>query len=255
MAKQRADTLMVDQGLAPTRARAQALILAGSVVRVVSQQRIDKAGEMVPDDVALGLLGAPMPYVSRGGLKLAQALTHFELNPQGMTCLDVGASTGGFTDCLLQHGARFVYALDVGHNQMAWTLRQDARVRVIERTHVRLAADEVVPEPVHMVVIDVSFISLKQVLPSVTRWAAPGAMLVALIKPQFEVGQGFVGKGGIVTSPEARQRAVTEVTTFAQGLNFELLGVTPSPITGAKGNHEFLMAARFGSQVTSGVIR
>jgi len=245
MAKQRADTLMVDQGLAPTRARAQALILAGSVVRVHSQQRIDKAGEMVSADETLGLLGAPMPYVSRGGIKLAHALDHFNLDVTGHTCLDVGASTGGFTDCLLQRGARYVYALDVGHNQMAWSLRQDDRVRVIERTHVRLAADDVIPELVGAVVIDVSFISLRQVLPSVTRWAAPNALLVALIKPQFEVGPAGIGKGGIVTSEEARQGAVDAVTVAAKALDFTVLGITPSPITGAKGNQEFLMAAHF----------
>lgn len=253
MAKQRADTLLLEQGLAPTRARAQALILAGQVVREANQQRIEKAGEMVPGDTALALLGDPMPYVSRGGLKLACALEHFKLDPTGLTCLDVGASTGGFTDCLLQHGARFVYALDVGHNQMAWTLRQDARVKVIERTHVRLAADDVVPEPVQMVVIDVSFISLVQVLPSITRWAAPHAALVALVKPQFEVGPASVGKGGIVTSPEARQRAIAQVAQTAAELGFEPLGVTPSPITGAKGNHEFLMAARIPHRHMTGV--
>lgn len=255
MARQRADTLLLEQGLAPTRARAQALILAGQVVREANQQRIDKAGEMVPSDVALALIGTPMPYVSRGGLKLARALEHFNLLPTGLTCLDVGASTGGFTDCLLQHGARFVYALDVGHNQMAWTLRQDARVKVIERTHVRLAADDVVPEPVQMVVIDVSFISLVQVLPSVIRWAAPGAALVALIKPQFEVGPRDVGKGGIVTSVEARERAVAQVNQTAADLGLALLGVVPSPITGAKGNHEFLMAARFAPSHNTGVTR
>lgn len=255
MAKQRADIMMVEQGLAPTRARAQALILAGSVVREGNQQRIEKAGEWVPEGTALALLGAPIPYVSRGGLKLQRALQHFHIEAQGLTCLDVGASTGGFTDCLLQHGAHFVYALDVGHNQMAWSLRQDGRVKVIERTHVRKAADDVVPELVQMVVIDVSFISLQQVLPAVTRWAGPSATLVALIKPQFEVGPQAVGKGGIVTSEEARERAVADITACTTNLGLDVLGVIPSPITGAKGNIEFLMAARFAPSHNSGKTR
>lgn len=253
MAKQRADTLMVDQGLAPTRTRAQALILAGAVVRVHNQQRVDKAGEMLQPEVELGLLGTPLPYVSRGGLKLAAALSHFDIDVAEQVCLDVGASTGGFTDCLLQHGACRVYALDVGHNQLAWSLRQDGRVVVIERTHVRLAADDVVPEPVQTVVIDVSFISLRQVLPSVLRWAGPNAALIALIKPQFEVGQAAIGKGGIVTSPEARQRAVDDIVATSQSLGLVVQGVIPSPITGAKGNHEFLMVARFGPTQQPGV--
>lgn len=245
MAKLRADILLVEQGLAATRSRAQAMILAGNVLRADNQQRIDKAGDLLAPDTALAISGQPMPYVSRGGVKLAAALKHFAVDVTDWVCLDVGASTGGFTDCLLQHGAREVYALDVGYGQMAWSMREDARVHVIERCNVRTADDAVVPVPVQAVVIDVSFISLRQVLPSVVRWAGPNALLLALVKPQFEVGRAAVGKGGIVTDALARAQCVAEVAAVAAALGLEVLGTMDSPITGAKGNHEYLLAARF----------
>ena len=252
MAKQRADILLVEQGLASTRSRAQAMILAGNVLRAHDQQRVDKSGDLLAGETVLAISGQPTPYVSRGGLKLAAALSHFAIDPKGMICLDVGASTGGFTDCLLQHGARAVYALDVGYGQIAWSLREDPRVYVIERRNVRTAANDVVPEPVQAVVIDVSFISLRQVLPRVTRWAAPGAVLLALVKPQFEVGRAAVGKGGIVTDGLARARSVAAVAATATTLGLRVQGTMDSPITGAKGNQEYLLAAQFAAVHSSG---
>jgi 23S rRNA (cytidine1920-2'-O)/16S rRNA (cytidine1409-2'-O)-methyltransferase len=235
--------LLVEQGLAPTRSRAQALILAGAVMRG-PDRKVEKPGELVDDGVELSLRGEPLPYVSRGGLKLAAALDAFAVDPAGRTCLDVGASTGGFTDCLLQRGARRVYAVDVGYGQLAWKLRQDPRVVVLERANIRTLDPALVPEPCELVVIDASFISLAIVVPAALRFAGPGATLVALVKPQFEVGPRDVGKGGIVRDPAARERALAEVRATFASLGLEGLDSIDSPIQGAKGNHEFLLRGR-----------
>lgn len=244
-ARQRADVLVVQQGLAPTRAKAQALILAGAIVDRTAERVVDKAGTQLPEGNVLALRHAPLPFVSRGGLKLQAALDAFHVAVEGMHCLDVGASTGGFTDCLLQRGAAAVVALDVGHNQLAYSLRQDPRVLVREHCNVRHAPQDCVPWPVQRVTIDVSFISLRQVLPALPKWLAPGAILVALVKPQFEVGRADVGKGGIVTDPKARARALAEAEACARAVGFRLEGSIPSPITGAKGNQEYLMVVHY----------
>ena len=243
MARQRADVLVVEQGLADSRNRAQALILAGAVMRV-PDQLVDKPGDLLDTSAELYLRGQPLPYVSRGGLKLAAALDTFAIDPRDLVCLDVGASTGGFTDCLLQRGARRVYAVDVGYGQMAWSVRQDPRVVVIERANIRTLAKESVPEPAALVVIDVSFIPLKLVLPAVLPFLAPTARLVALVKPQFEVGREHVGKGGIVRDDEARARALDAVQVRAGELGFLDLRNMDSPIQGAKGNREYLLTGR-----------
>lgn len=239
--KTRLDRLLVDRGLVESRERGHALILAGNVL--VNGQRQDKAGALVPEDSDLRLLGGALPYVGRGGLKLEAALDEFHVTVEGKTALDVGASTGGFTDCLLQRGAAKVYAVDVGYGQMAWKVRQDARVVVIERTNIREMELSLVPEPIDIAVIDVSFISLEKVVPSVARFLKPGADLVALIKPQFEVGREQVGKGGIVRDEAARTEAVDRVTQSVQNAGFDVKGIIPSPITGQDGNVEFLIYA------------
>lgn len=244
-AKRRADVLVVEQGLAATRARAQALIMAGEVVDRTAERAVYKAGDQLPRHNLLALRHGPLPYVSRGGGKLVAALDHFGVDPAGRDCLDVGASTGGFTDCLLQRGATRVVALDVGHDQLAWSLRQDPRVLVRERCNVRTAADDVVPFSVSLVVVDVSFISLRLVLPALTRWLTPGATLIALVKPQFEVGRADVGKGGIVTCDVARARALACVTERARALQLLPQGTLASPVLGAKGNQEYLLVARY----------
>ncbi len=239
--KIRIDRLLVDRGLVESRERGHALILAGQVL--VNGQKQDKAGALVPEDAELRILGEVLPYVSRGGLKLAAALQEFGLSADGKVALDVGASTGGFTDCLLQHGAKKVYAVDVGYGQMAWKIRQDPRVTTIERVNIRAIEPALVPEPVDIAVIDVSFISLEKVVPSILQFLRPGAELVALIKPQFEVGREQVGKGGIVRDEAARTTAVTRITEFIGSLGFKVKGVIPSPITGQDGNVEFLIYA------------
>jgi 23S rRNA (cytidine1920-2'-O)/16S rRNA (cytidine1409-2'-O)-methyltransferase len=239
--KLRLDRLLVERGLVESRERGHALILAGQVL--VNGQKQDKAGALVPEDAELRILGEVLPYVSRGGLKLEGALKGFKISVEGRTALDVGASTGGFTDCLLQHGAKKVYAVDVGYGQLAWKLRQDPRVITIERVNIRDIASSLVPESIDIAVIDVSFISLEKVVPSILKFFKPGSELVALIKPQFEVGREQVGKGGIVRDEAARNAAVGRVTDFIRGLAFEVKGVMPSPITGQDGNVEFLIYA------------
>lgn len=235
--KERLDKLLVQRGLAETRAKAQSLILAGQVFS--QQQRLEKAGQMVPDDIPL-TLKETMPFVSRGGLKLAAALEHLSLEVTGKRCLDVGASTGGFTDCLLQRGATRVVALDVGHGQLDWKLRQDARVEVRENVNARYLTPADFAERFELVVADVSFISLSKILPVIPPLCVPGALVVTLIKPQFEVGRAEVGKGGIVRDEAAQQRVVSEIIACAASLGMELLGVLDSPILGADGNREFL---------------
>ena len=239
--KVRVDRLLVDRGLVESRERGQALILAGQVL--VNGQKQDKAGALVPEDAELRILGEVLPYVSRGGLKLAAALKEFGLSADGKVALDVGASTGGFTDCLLQHGAKKIYAVDVGYGQMAWKIRQDPRVVTIERVNIRAIEPALVPELVDIAVIDVSFISLEKVIPSILQFLGSGAELVALIKPQFEVGREQVGKGGIVRDEAARTAAVIRITEFIGSCSFAVKGVIPSPITGQDGNVEFLIYA------------
>ena len=239
--KLRLDRLLVDRGLVESRERGQALILAGQIL--VNGQKQDKAGALVPEDAELRILGETLPYVSRGGLKLEAALREFRIDPKGKTALDVGASTGGFTDCLLQHGAIKVYAVDVGYGQMAWKLRQDPRVVLIERTNIREIAPSLIQEPVDLIVIDVSFISLEKVVPPVLPLLAKNGSLTALIKPQFEVGREQVGKGGIVRDEAARNAAKERVSAFIHGLGLTVKGVIPSPITGQDGNVEYLIHA------------
>ncbi|MBC7358426.1 MAG: TlyA family RNA methyltransferase [Desulfacinum sp.] len=238
----RLDKLLVDRGLAASRDRAQALIMAGRVL--VDGRPVTKAGHKVAADAHLELRGQDIPYVSRGGLKLEHALDHFALDVRGLTAMDVGASTGGFTDCLLQRGAAKVYAVDVGYGQLAWTLRQDPRVVVLERQNIRYLERSKIPDPIQFATVDTSFISLRLVLPRVVDFLAPEARLVALIKPQFEAGRDKVGKGGVVKDPAVHRAVCRAVVETAQGLGLEVLGVVPSPILGPKGNREFLLAAR-----------
>ena len=239
--KHRLDRLLVDRGLFESRERAQSSIIAGQVL--VNDQKVEKAGALVSENADIRILGERMPYVSRGGLKLEAALREFSLEVRDEVALDVGASTGGFTDCLLQHGCRKVYAVDVGYGQLAWKIRQDPRVIAIDRVNIRDIDPELVPEPVDLVVIDVSFISLDKVIPSVVRFLKAGAGIIALIKPQFEVGRAQVGKGGIVRDEAARAAAVAKVEALFRNAGLDVKGVIPSPITGQDGNVEFLMYA------------
>ena len=241
--KQRADLLLVALGLAESRARAQALILAGKVFS--DTKRVEKAGDLLADGAPLEVRGQDHRWVSRGGLKLAHALTHFGLNPEGRVCLDLGASTGGFTDVLLQHGAARVYAVDVGHGQLAWKLRQDPRVVVLEKTNARYLDASAIPEPVGALVCDASFIGLRTILSAPLALCAPGAFTVALIKPQFEAGPGQVGKGGVVRDAALHRSICTMIADWWAALpGWQVLGITESPITGPEGNKEFLIAAR-----------
>ena len=241
--KRRLDTLLVERGLAESRARAQALVIAGLVWS--NEQRLDKPGTSLAVDVPLEVRGPPHPWVSRGGIKLAHALDHFAIDPAGALALDIGASTGGFTDVLLTRGARHVYAVDVGHGQLAWKLRQDARVTVLERCNARHLTRAEISEPPDIVTCDASFISLTVVLPAALALAAPASRLVALIKPQFEVGKGRVGKGGVVRDP-ALHREVCEgiIAWLGAQPDWHVEGITESPIRGPEGNVEFLICAR-----------
>jgi 23S rRNA (cytidine1920-2'-O)/16S rRNA (cytidine1409-2'-O)-methyltransferase len=241
--KQRADLLLVALGLAESRARAQALILAGKVFS--DTKRVEKAGDLLADGAPLEVRGQDHPWVSRGGLKLAHALAHFGLNPEGRVCLDLGASTGGFTDVLLQHGAARVYAVDVGHGQLAWKLRQDSRVVVLEKTNARYLDATAIPEAIGALVCDASFIGLRTILPAPLALCAPGAFAVALIKPQFEAGPGQVGKGGVVRDAALHRSICAMIADWWAALpGWRVLGITESPITGPEGNKEFLIAAR-----------
>jgi 23S rRNA (cytidine1920-2'-O)/16S rRNA (cytidine1409-2'-O)-methyltransferase len=242
MAKQRADQLLVDRGLVESRARAQALILAGLVFS--GERKIDKAGQTLPDDAALEVRGREHPWVSRGGIKLAHALDHFGWDVTGAVALDVGSSTGGFTDVLLQRGAAKVFAVDVGTNQLAWKLRQDARVVVHEQTNARYLTDEIITEPIDIIVCDASFIALSKVLDTALGFAKPGGRLVALVKPQFEAERGEIGKGGVVRDPAVHQRVSEAARTWVQSRGWRVAGLVESPITGPEGNKEFLLAAQ-----------
>ncbi len=238
----RLDQLLVDRGLAESRTRAQALIRAGTVL--AGTRRVDKPGELLPADAELLVKGRDHPWVSRGGVKLAHGLDRFGIDPAGRVCLDVGAATGGFTDVLLQRGAARVYAVDVGHGQLAWRLRQDSRVVVLERTNARHLTAQQVPEPVGLVVCDASFIGLSVVLPAPLALTAPGAALVALIKPQFEVGRGRVGKGGVVRDPALHAEVGEAVRAWlAARPGWRVLGIAESPLRGPEGNVEFLITA------------
>ena len=242
--KIRLDQALVDRGLAETRAKAQAVILAGQVFS--GEQRLDKPGTPIAEDRALELRGQPHPWVSRGGLKLAHGLDHFALDVKGLVAVDVGASTGGFTDVLLTRGAAKVYAVDVGHGQLAWKLRNDPRVVVLEKTNARRLTAAPVPEAPDLVVCDASFIGLETVLPASLGLAKSGALLVALIKPQFEVGKGRVGKGGVVRDEALHREVCARIAAWLPTLGWTVMGVEPSPILGPEGNREFLIAARKG---------
>ena len=242
--KRRLDRLLVERGLAPNRTRAQALVMAGRVYG--GEKRLDKPGMSVAVDAPLRVKGPDHPWASRGGVKLAHGLDHFGFDPAGLVCLDVGASTGGFTDVLLKGGAARVYAVDVGHGQLAWRLREDGRVVVLERTNVRALTPELIPESPALIVCDVSFIGLRTALPRALDLAPPGAHLVALIKPQFEVGKGRVGKGGVVREPELHRDVTETIRAWIEDRpGWSVLGVSESPIEGADGNKEFLIAARY----------
>ncbi len=237
--KERIDTLLVKRGLSPSRAKAQALILAGKVM--AGEAKVEKAGTLVPVDTQIRLLGEQIPYVSRGGIKLEHALDTFDIDVKDLIALDVGISTGGFTDCLLKRGVKKVYGIDVGYGQLDYKLRQDDRMTVIERTNIRNLTKEQVPQEIDLAVIDVSFISLKIVVPKVLEFLKPEAAIIALVKPQFEVGKGEVGKGGIVRDEALREKAVQEVQTFCEDIGLSCQGKTQSPQPGAKGNIEYLL--------------
>lgn len=241
MAKQRADQLLVDRGLVESRTRAQALILAGLVFS--GERKIDKAGQALAGDAPLEVRGRDHPWVSRGGIKLDHGLSHFGWDVAGVTAMDVGSSTGGFTDVLLTRGALKVYAVDSGTNQLAWKLRQDDRVIVHEQTSARILTEAHIPEPVDLVVCDASFISLSKVLERPLSFARVGGRLLALIKPQFEAGREEVGKGGVVRDPDVHLRICSEVKSWLTGLGWIVEGLVESPIKGPEGNIEFLIAA------------
>ena len=237
--KLRLDKLMVERGLAPSREKAQALIMAGQVV--VGDHAVDKSGQQVALDADIRIKGDVLPYVSRGGLKLKKALDEFGVDVTGVVAIDVGASTGGFTDCLLQAGARKVFAVDVGYGQLAWKLQQDPRVVSMEKTNIRHLLPEQLDDRPELAVIDASFISLAKVLPATVALVRPGGCIIALIKPQFEVGKGEVGKGGIVRDPAAHERVIDGVRQTAREMGLIVAGLCESPITGADGNREFLI--------------
>ena len=239
--KIRADKLIVERGLAPTREKAQALIMAGLVYS--GEARVEKAGHLIPEDSLLVLKGKPCPYVSRGGLKLEAALDAFDPPVQDAVCADVGASTGGFTDCLLQHGASKVFAVDVGHGQLDASLRSDHRVICMEGLNARYLTGSSFPDPVSLITVDASFISLRLLLPAIKE-SAPGASVIALVKPQFEAGRAEVGKGGVVKDEEVRRRCVESVCETAVALGYTLGGAIRSPLKGPKGNVEFLIYLR-----------
>ena len=241
--KLRLDQLLVDRGLVESKTKAQALIMAGKVYS--DTKRMDKAGLKVLDHIALEIKGQDHPWVSRGGLKLDKGLSHFMIDVNGFTAIDVGSSTGGFSDVLLQNGAKKVYSVDVGHGQLAWKLRNDPRVVVMERTNARSLNEENIPDDIDIVVCDASFIGLQVVLPAAMERVKAGGYLVALIKPQFEVGKGRVGKGGVVREPELHQEVCDKIEQWLTGLeNWTVMGITESPIKGPEGNIEFLIAAQ-----------
>ena len=243
MAKKRLDQLLVERGLVETRSKAQAFIMAGNVFS--SEQRLDKPGMQCKEDIAVTLRGQPHPWVSRGGLKLEKGLSHFELDVTGFIGVDVGSSTGGFTDVLLQNGAAKVYSVDVGQGQLDWKLRNDGRVVVMEKTNARHLTEEHIPDLIDIVVCDASFIGLRTVLPASLERVKPGGYVIALIKPQFEVGKERVGKKGVVREPELHQEVCDTISEWLGNLpGWDVLGIATSPITGPEGNVEFLIGGR-----------
>ena len=239
MTKQRLDKMMLERGLAHSIEKAKALIMAGQVV--VGDHTVDKAGQLVATNADIRLKGENLPYVSRGGLKLRKALDEFGVDVTGLVAVDVGSSTGGFTDCLLQAGAVRVFAIDVGYGQLAWKLQQDQRVVSMERTNIRSVTPDQLDDVPALAVIDASFIALAKVLPATVGLLQPGGRIIALIKPQFEVGKGEVGKGGIVRDPAAHEKVIEDVSQTASDLGLTVAGLCESPITGADGNREFLI--------------
>jgi 23S rRNA (cytidine1920-2'-O)/16S rRNA (cytidine1409-2'-O)-methyltransferase len=239
--KTRLDRLLVERGISHTRERAKALIMSGAVL--VDDTVVDKAGALITHDAEIRIKGHDNPYVSRGGLKLKGALESFDIHVSDAVALDVGVSTGGFTDCLLQEGARKVYAVDVGYGQLAWKLRQDSRVVLFERTNIRYFSGEEIRDTIDIVTIDVSFISLRLVLPPVLNIISKGAAILALVKPQFEAGRGDVGKKGVVRDPAVHARVVKEIVDFAGKSELTVVGVCESPILGPAGNKEFFLYA------------
>ena len=236
--KQRLDIALVDRGLAASRQRARGLIMAGRVL--VNRLPVEKPGAQVGDRDDISVRGDDPEYASRGGIKLQAAIEAFALEVENKVCLDVGASTGGFTDCLLRNGAAQVFAVDVGYGQLAWRLRQDPRVVAVERTNIRYMPFEAIGRRVHLITIDVSFISLRIVVPAVEKFLDRKGCIVALVKPQFEVGKDKVGKGGVVRDPRLHQQVLSDLTGFFPGVGFAMERTLPSPITGPKGNREFL---------------
>ncbi|WP_306094734.1 TlyA family RNA methyltransferase [Qipengyuania flava] len=238
----RLDQMLVDRGLVESRTRAQALVMAGLVFS--GEQKLAKPGQQLPEDAPLDVRGRDHPWVSRGGIKLAHAIEHFALDPRGAVAMDIGSSTGGFTDVLLQGGAEHVFAVDSGTNQLAWKLRQDERVTVLEQTSARVLTPEMIDRQVSWVVCDASFIGLSKVLERPLELAQQDCRLVALIKPQFEVGREEVGKKGVVSDPALHRRVCDEVRDWVEGLGFAVQGIVESPITGPEGNVEFLVSAQ-----------
>ena len=237
--KERLDVLLVSMGYAESREKAKAIIMAGNVF--VDGQREDKAGSMFrTDNLKIEVKGAPQKYVSRGGYKLEKAMTHFDLTLKGKVCMDIGASTGGFTDCMLQNGAVKVYSVDVGHGQLAWKLRNDERVVCMEKTNIRYVTPEQLGEPLDLSVVDVSFISLKIVLPAIQKLLKPTGQVLCLIKPQFEAGRDKVGKKGVVREKSTHKEVLDDFVSLADSLGFKILGLTFSPVKGPEGNIEFL---------------
>ena len=237
--RERLDKLLVERGLVGSREQGHGMILAGDIL--VNDQPVTKAGSLVEHQATIRVKSKPLPYVSRGGSKLEKALEEFKINVTGKTALDVGASSGGFTDCLLAHGAREVFAVDVGYGQLDWKLRNDPRVRVYEKTNIRYLEVAALPHHAELATVDVSFISLKLVLPAVKKLLVPGGEIIALIKPQFEVGKGKVGKGGVVRSPAEHLRVIEEIEESAARLGYESRGLVESPLLGPKGNKEFFL--------------
>ncbi len=238
--KKRLDVLVVERGIADSRAKAQAIIAAGQLQ--VTGQILDKCGQQVPVNAEICLLSNPCPYVSRGGIKLAHAISCFQIDVSGMVCMDVGASTGGFTDCLLQHGAQRVYAVDVGYGQLDWTLRNDSRVIVLEKQNIRYMNRALISEPIDLLVMDVSFISLKTAMPPALPFLKPTGAVIALIKPQFEAGRERVEKGGVIRNASVREKVVQGLRTFfSEELKLKIVGLVTSPIHGPKGNEEYLI--------------
>lgn len=244
--KKRLDVLLVERGLAASREKAKAMIMAGEVL--VDNEREDKAGSMFPEEVEIVLKGKPLPYVSRGGLKLEKAMKNFNLTLDGKVCMDVGASTGGFTDCMLQNGAVKVYAVDVGYGQLAWSLRTDERVVNMERTNIRYVTPEDLAEPIEFFSVDVSFISLHHIFPVAQRITTPDAMGVCLVKPQFEAGREKVGKNGVVRDPAVHREVLHNAMSYAAENGFVVRGLDYSPVKGPEGNIEYLMFVQKSDQ-------